>query len=146
MARVRGLFLYECEASRGARKRALKRRPAFGTPRCRSEETFELLLEARETAATVHQALVAAGPGGMRRRIDIERERVTLGAVGRLRDVVGAVGHDHLALVVVRVQISGLLHGAVRRALSAAAARNKAEDGSLGMKAGDRSHLADLGG
>lgn len=67
------------------------------------DEAFELLLEARETAATVHELGIAARPCWMRGRIDIERKRVAFFAVGRIGDEFRSVGHDHLDLVVVRV-------------------------------------------
>src|SRR5688572_4182938 len=52
-----------------------------------AEERVELVLEARKTAAAVEQLLTAAGPGGMGLRVDVEVQRVALGAVGGARGV-----------------------------------------------------------
>ena len=46
-------------------------------------EALVLLLELRDAAAGVHQLVRAAGPGRVRRRVDLERQRVALLAVGR---------------------------------------------------------------
>ena len=40
------------------------------------EEAFELLLEARQPAAAVEKLLLAAGPGRMRLRVDVEMQRI----------------------------------------------------------------------
>src|SRR5262245_34866585 len=80
-------------------------------PGRQSEHALELLLEARETAAAVHELLVAAGPGRVSLGVDVEGERVALLAVGRVGLELGAVRHHHLDEVVVGMKIFGLLHG-----------------------------------
>src|SRR5277367_1890759 len=44
---------------------------------------FEFLLESRQTAAAVHQMLLAAGPGWVRLRIDVEMQRIARLTPGR---------------------------------------------------------------
>lgn len=74
------------------------------------KQTFEFFLEPGQPPAAIHQALVATGPGWMRCRIDIERERIAFGAVSGVGDVLRAIGHDDLDLVVVRMQICVFFH------------------------------------
>lgn len=62
-------------------------------------EAAELVIEARDAAAAVEQLLVAAGPGRVRLRIDIERQSRAFFTVGRTGLEGGAVGHldrDHV--------------------------------------------------
>src|SRR3546814_9957313 len=59
-------------------------------------EPAEALVEARDLPARIDEALVAAGPCRMRRRIDVERHRVALFAPGGTRLEQRAVGHLHL--------------------------------------------------
>src|SRR6185312_5594767 len=68
-------------------------------------EAFVALLELGQAAAAVEQRLLAAGPGRMRGRVDVEVQRVTLLAPGRAGLVLGAVGHDDLDRVVVGMRI-----------------------------------------
>src|SRR5256885_11616928 len=68
-------------------------------------QSAELLLEARETSATVEQVLLAAGPGRMRLRVDVEAQRVARLAPGRTGDELGSVGHDDLDGVIIRVNV-----------------------------------------
>src|SRR4029079_2261796 len=56
-------------------------------------QTVKHLLEARQTAATIHQLLIAAGPGRVRLRIDVEMQGVTLLSPGAPGAELGAVGH-----------------------------------------------------
>src|SRR5690606_31285318 len=72
-------------------------------------EALEALLEARDATTAVHQLARAAGPGGMGLGVDVELQRVAFLAPGRTGLVGGAVGHDHVDGVVVRVNIG--LHG-----------------------------------
>ena len=60
------------------------------------QEAREFLLESRQSAAAVDQMLLAAGPGRVRLRIDVEMQRIARLAPGRARGEFGAVGHDHL--------------------------------------------------
>src|SRR5690242_20160967 len=66
-------------------------------------EATELLLEARQAPAAVDQVLLAAGPGRVRLRIDVEVQRVARLAPGGTGGELGAVGHDDLDGVIVRV-------------------------------------------
>lgn len=68
-------------------------------------ETGELALELGQTAAAVEQRLLPARPGRMRGGIDVEVHRVAFLAPGRLREILGAVGHHHLDRVVVGVDV-----------------------------------------
>ncbi|CDX25229.1 hypothetical protein MPLB_640044 [Mesorhizobium sp. ORS 3324] len=68
-------------------------------------ETFETLLELRQAAAAVEQGLLAAGPGRVRGRVDVEVHRVAFLAPGRAGQVLGAIGHDDLDGVVVGMDI-----------------------------------------
>src|SRR4051812_3150053 len=62
------------------RKRKPPRKRGFLIPRLTDglflPEAAELLLEAREASATVHQVLLAAGPRRVRLRVDVEIERI----------------------------------------------------------------------
>src|SRR5882757_2995761 len=73
------------------------------------EEARKLLLEPRHTAATVHQLLGAAGPGRVRLGVDVEVQRVAFLAPGRAGQVLGAVGHDDLNRMIIRVNLG--FHG-----------------------------------
>src|SRR5262249_411404 len=84
-------------------------------------EPRELLLEAPQASATVGQLLGAGGPGRKRLRIDIKVERVALLAPGGAGGEFGAVGHDDLDGMVVRVRVG--LHGE-RSCGSAVSVRN----------------------
>src|SRR5690606_37164777 len=62
-------------------KKAPARGPTLLWRTCRSkrglllDEAAELVVEARDAAAAVHQMLVAAGPGRVRRRVDVQVQR-----------------------------------------------------------------------
>src|SRR5579863_7980549 len=73
-------------------------------------EALEAPVEAGELTAGVKQALLAAGPGRMRFRVDFEAQRVAGLAVGRARRVGAAVGHHDGDLVIIRV--NAFLHRA----------------------------------
>src|SRR5262249_52757426 len=77
---------------------------------CAAAEAAEALVEARELAAGVVEALLAAGPGRMRLRIDVEAQRVAGLPIGRPGLVAGAVGHHDGDLVIIGVDL--FLHGA----------------------------------
>ena len=77
---------------------------------------------------------VAAGPGRMRGRIDVEVQLVAFLAVGRVGDELGAVGHLHLDLVVVGVEIGIFLHGCARNSLPCSAKACPA--GQIGIRSG----------
>src|SRR3954463_14925457 len=64
-------------------------------------EAAEALVEARDLAARIEDAGVAAGPGRMDLRIDVELERVALLAPGGAGLEGGAVGHLHLDHVII---------------------------------------------
>src|SRR3546814_4912879 len=68
-------------------------------------EPAEALVEARDLPARIDEALVAAGPCRMRRRIDVERHRVALFAPGGTRLEQRAVGHLHLDQMIVGVRV-----------------------------------------
>jgi regulator of CtrA degradation len=68
-------------------------------------EIGEFLLEARKPAAAVEQLLLAAGPGRMRLRVDVEPHRVALLAPGGAGGELRAVGHDDLDGMIVGVGI-----------------------------------------
>src|SRR5215468_11791431 len=63
---------------------------------------LEPLVEARELAACIEQAMLPAGPGRVRFRIDVEAQRVARFAVGRTRLIGAAIGHHDGDLVIVR--------------------------------------------
>src|SRR5712672_1229315 len=69
------------------------------------EKAGELLLEARHAAAAIDQMLLAAGPGRVRLRVDVEMHDIAILAPGRAGGEFAAVGHDDLDGVVVRVDI-----------------------------------------
>src|ERR1044071_1315021 len=85
----------------------------------------ELLLEARDAAAAVEQVLLAAGPGRVRLRVDVERERVALLAPGGAGGELAAVGHLDRDGVVIGMQIG--LH--IRRPAARAAVGKRWEFG-----------------
>src|SRR5690349_317929 len=68
-------------------------------------EALVALLELRQAAAAVKQRLLAAGPGRMRGRVDVEAQRVAFGTPGRAGLVFSAVGHDDLDRMVVGMGI-----------------------------------------
>src|SRR5215510_3393256 len=80
-------------------------------------EAGELLLEARDPPGAIHDLLLAAGPGRMRLRIDVEAQRVALLAPGGAGGELGSVGHDDLDGVVVGMGIG--LHGVNPRGYAA---------------------------
>ena len=65
----------------------------------------ELLLEAREAAAAVEQMLLAAGPGRVRLRVDVELQLVARLAPGGAGGELGSVGHDDLDGVIVGMDV-----------------------------------------
>src|ERR1700688_3719287 len=73
------------------------------------KEARELLVEARQATAAVEQVLLAAGPGGVRFRIDVEMEPIARLAPGGPGGELGAVGHDHFDGVVVGMSVG--FHG-----------------------------------
>ena len=107
------------------------------------EEAFELFLEARQASTTVHQLLVAARPCRMRAGIDIQSDGVAFLAVGRVRDELGAVGHDDFDLVVMRVKIWVLIHRAIQFSMQLRRA-NSANGAFLGGDYGISSGLDSL--
>src|SRR5262245_9742077 len=72
-------------------------------------EAGELLLEAGDPPGAIHDLLLAAGPGRVRLRVDVETQNVTLLAPGGPGGELGSVRHDHLDGVVVGVSIG--FHG-----------------------------------
>src|SRR5215472_2608657 len=88
---------------------------AIGAARCPPtlllQEARELLLETRQPAAAVDQMLLAAGPGRVRLRVDVEVHGVAGLAPGRPGGELGAVGHHHLDGVVVRMGL--VFHGSI---------------------------------
>src|SRR5436190_6802601 len=66
-------------------------------------EILEAAIEAGELSAGVEQAVLAAGPGRVRFRVDIEAQRVAFLAIGRAGLVARPVGHHDRDLVVIRV-------------------------------------------
>src|SRR5947209_7306237 len=73
------------------------------------EEARELLLEARDAATAIHQLGVAAGPGRVRFRVDIEVQSVAFLAPGGAGQVLGSVGHHDLNRMIIRVNFG--FHG-----------------------------------
>src|SRR5580658_334761 len=73
------------------------------------EEARELLVEPRQAAAAVEQVLLAAGPGRVRFRVDVEMQRIARLAPGGPGGEFGAVGHDHFDGVVVGMGVG--FHG-----------------------------------
>src|SRR6056297_63581 len=76
-------------------------------------EALVFLLELRHAAALVHQARAAAGPGGVHRRIDVERERVALRAPGGAHLNHVAIGHLDVDDVVIGMDILFHLEGSL---------------------------------
>src|SRR5882724_7606702 len=76
-------------------------------------EAGELLLEAGDPPGAIHELLLAAGPGRVRLRVDVETQRVTLLAPGGAGGELGSVRHDHLDGVVFGMSIG--LHGVSSR-------------------------------
>src|SRR5262245_31051535 len=74
-------------------------------------EAGELLLEARDAPGAIHDLLLAASPGRMRLRIDVEAQRIALLAPGGSGGELGPVGHDDLDSVVVGMGVG--LHGSI---------------------------------
>src|SRR5260370_13010020 len=72
-------------------------------------EPAEALVDASELPALVIEALLSAGPGRMRLRIDLEPQRVACLAVGRAGLVARPVGHDDGDIVIIRMDIG--FHG-----------------------------------
>ena len=72
-------------------------------------QTAEALVEARDLAARIKQLLVAAGPGRMHLRIDVEVQRVAFLAPGRSGLELGAVGHFDVDHVVIGVSAGFML-------------------------------------
>ena len=54
----------------------------------------ELLLEARQPATTVEQLLLAAGPGRMGLRVNVQMQRIARLAPGGTRGELAAISHD----------------------------------------------------
>src|SRR3954471_16635501 len=69
------------------------------------EKAGELLLEPRQARTAVKQLLLAAGPGRVRLRVDVEIHDIALLAPGRAGDEFGAVGHHNLDAVIVRMNL-----------------------------------------
>jgi len=69
------------------------------------QEARELLLEARQAAATIDKVLLAAGPRGMRLRIDVQMQRIAGFAPSGPRGELGTVGHDDFNGVIVGMGI-----------------------------------------
>src|ERR1700675_1019904 len=90
---------------------ACHRRPAAAD--LALEEARELLVEARQAAAAVKQVLLAAGPGRVRFRVDVEMQRIARLAPGGPGGEFGAVGHDHFDGVVVGMAVG--FHGCFYR-------------------------------
>src|SRR5580692_1705101 len=87
-------------------------RSAIAVPSPRNltlEEAREFLVETRQAAAAVEQVLLAAGPGRVRFRVDIEMQRIARLAPGGPGGEFGAVGHDHFDGVVVGMGVG--FHG-----------------------------------
>src|SRR4029077_12324171 len=78
-------------------------------PALRLEEAREFLLEPRQAAAAVDQMLLAAGPGRVRFRVDVEMQHIARLAPGGPGGEFGAVGHDHFDGVVVGLGVG--FHG-----------------------------------
>src|SRR5215813_14959090 len=67
------------------------------------QKARELLLEARDAAAAVHDLLGAAGPGRVRFRVDIEVQLVAGLAPGGAGLVLGSVGHHDRNHMIIRM-------------------------------------------
>src|SRR5580658_6633844 len=94
----------------GCWRSAWKRRRA-GNPLLLHEAAV-LGREAADAAAAVEQGLIAAGPGRMRLRVDVQMQLGAVLAVGRTGLVLRAVGHHHGDRVIVRMDV--FLHGSLR--------------------------------
>src|SRR5262245_27541320 len=75
------------------------------------EEAGKLLLKARQPSAAVDQVLLAAGPGGMRLRIEVDVQGNDCLAPGRASLKLGAVSHHDLDGVIIGVNVG--FHGNV---------------------------------
>src|SRR5947208_14571380 len=71
-------------------------------------EILEAAVEASELPTGVEQPLLAAGPGRVRFRVDLEAQRVALLAVGRAGLVARPIRHQDCDLVIIRV--NAVLH------------------------------------
>src|SRR6266508_4264140 len=77
------------------------------------EESGKLLLKAREPTAAVDQLLLAASPRGVRFRVNIKVQGVAFLPPGGAGGELGAIGHDDLDLVIIRMSIG--FHGFLLR-------------------------------
>jgi len=71
----------------------------------RLEKAGELFLEARQAATAVDELLLAAGPCGVRLRVNVEMQNVTLFAPGGAGGEFAAVCHHHFDGMVTRMDI-----------------------------------------
>src|SRR3569832_2900006 len=104
---------------RRSERRKAKRPPGTGRPFANAlgerlllaaaQHAFELLVEARQAAAAVHQLLLTAGPGRVGGRVDVQRELLAGVAPGRA----GLVGLANVQadLDKVVVGVDALFHG-----------------------------------
>src|SRR6056297_1638708 len=104
------------ETRRARRRGGREMRPSEGgarggASRASELEAAELLVEARDAAAGVHQAGAAARPGGMDGGVDVEGDAVALGPVGGLHRDGRPVDELHLDEVIVGMDV--LLHGSI---------------------------------
>src|SRR5690349_15438087 len=93
-------------------------------PRLLGAEALEAAVEAGKLTAGVQQALLAAGPGRVRFRVDLQPQRVPRLAVGRAGLIAAAIGHHDRDLVIIGV--NAFLHRTnprISRAYIAAPAR-----------------------
>src|SRR5580700_6807591 len=97
------------QSRRGDSLRGPRSRPCGRMRSVLDAEAAEALVEASDLAALLVQALLAAGPGRMGLRIDVETQRVAGLAIGRTGRVARPVGHDDRDLVVVGMNIG--FHG-----------------------------------
>src|SRR5437762_7595752 len=86
---------------RGSRARPPPRLPALLS--ALRAEILEAAVEASELPTGVEQPLLAAGPGLVRFRVDLQAQRVAFLAVGRAGLVARAIGHHDCDLVIIRV-------------------------------------------
>jgi hypothetical protein len=101
-------------AARIAGKFTTKRCPGVSDRTCSRGRLFlekarVLLLKSRQPSAAVEQMLLAAGPGRVRFRIDIQMQRIPRLAPGRPRGEFGAIRHDDFDEMVVRMGVG--FHG-----------------------------------
>ena len=87
-------------------------------------EGAELGVEARDAAATVQQLLVAAGPGRVRLRIDIQVQGCDFLPVGGARAVGGAIDHHHIDEVVAKIDLPKLIEELQKE-------ENEGDDGNI---------------